>query len=208
MRANTRHRQLASLGAVLASQGKSALEPGAVRSLWPATTTSGEPPPYDPRFSPRDYLGFLLYLTAEIEHGKATGQIVDEDPVVLALEQNSQRGIALDPVTFVREPFSFSNPNYFGTDHRTRIALFSTNFIVTPGLVVTAQAVDAQQVVHQLPVEFVGHIKSFVPVIPQAPVLTQIIVRLPETIGTPGDLQVRIITRGKSSNAVLIGVKP
>ncbi len=157
---------------------------------------------------------FFVNLTgvtnATIEHGRATGQILDEDPVVLAFEQNSQRGIALDAVTFVREPFSFTNPNYFGTDQnqRTRIALFSTNFIVIPGLAVTAQAVDAQQVVHQLPVEFVGQVKSFVPVIPQAPVLTQIIVRLPETIGMPGDLQVRIITRGKSSNAVLIGVKP
>ena len=154
------------------------------------------------------FVNLTSFTNATLNHGRATGTILDDDPVVLALEQNSQRGIAHDAVTFVREPFTFSNPNYFGTDQRTRIALFSTNFIVTPGLVVTAQAVDAQQVVHQLPVEFVGQVKSFVPVIPQAPVLTQIIVRLPETIGMPGDLQVRIITRGRSSNAVLIGVKP
>ena len=155
---------------------------------------------------------FFVNLTgvanATINHGKASGTIIDDDPPVLALEQNSQRGIALDAVTFVREPFTFSNPNYFGTDQRTRIAFFSTNLILTPGLVVTAQAVDAQQVVHQLPVEFVGNVKSFVPVIPQAPVLTQIIVQLPPTITTAGDLQVRIITRGRSSNAVLVGVKP
>ncbi len=145
---------------------------------------------------------------ATILNGQATGTILDDDPVVLALQQNSQRGIALDAVTFTREPFTFSNPNYLGTDKQTRIALFSTNFILTPGLVVTAQATDAQQVVHQLPVEFVGSVKSFVPVIPQAPVLTQIIVRLPPAITMPGDWQVRIITRGRSSNAVLIGVTP
>jgi hypothetical protein len=155
---------------------------------------------------------FFVNLTgvanATIEHGKASGIIIDDDPPVLALEQNSQRGIALDAVTFVREPFTFSNPNYFGTDQRTRIAFFSTNLILTPGLLVTAQAVDAQQVVHQLPVEFVGNVPGFVPVMPQAPVLTQIIVQLPPTITTAGDLQVRIITRGRSSNAVLVGVKP
>jgi hypothetical protein len=143
-----------------------------------------------------------------VANGQATGTILDDDAPVLSTQQNSQRAIALDAVTLMREPFAFTNPNYFGADHRTRIAFFSTNFILTAGLVVTAEATDAQQVVHQLPVEFVGTVKSFMPVVPEAPVLTQIVVRLPESITSAGDLQVRITARGRASNAVLIGVKP
>jgi hypothetical protein len=45
-------------------------------------------------------------------------------------------------------------------------------------------------------------------VVPEAPVLTQIIVRLPESITSAGDLQVRFTAPGRTSNPVLIGVKP
>ena len=143
-----------------------------------------------------------------IADGQATGTILDDDAPVLATEQNSQRAIALDAVTFVRDPFTLNNLNYFGTDKRTRIAFFTTNLILTAGLVVTAEATDAQQVVHQLPVEFVGNMKSFVPVVPEAPAMTQITVRIPDSITNAGDLAVRITARGRTSNAVLIGVKP
>lgn len=122
-------------------------------------------------------------------------------------EQNSQRAIALDAVTFVRDPFNLNNLNYFGSDKRTRTA-FTTNLILTAGLVVTAEATDAQQMVHQLPVEFVGSVETFVPVVPEAPTMMQIIVRIPESITNAGDLSVRITARGRTSNAVLIGVKP
>lgn len=86
--------------------------------------------------------------------------------------------------------------------------MFSLNLILTPGLVVTAQGIDDQQVTHELPVEFVGNVPSFIPVIPTEPALTQIVLRLPEGITTAGDLRVRIIARGRSSNQVLIAVKP
>jgi len=86
--------------------------------------------------------------------------------------------------------------------------IFTTNAILTPGLVVTAEAVDTQQMVHPLPVEFVGNVPGFVAVVPEAPFLTQIVVKLPDGIVSGGDLQVRIIVRGRFSNQVLIGVRP
>ncbi|HKR14088.1 MAG TPA: Calx-beta domain-containing protein [Pyrinomonadaceae bacterium] len=143
-----------------------------------------------------------------INDGQATGTILDDDAPVLATVQNSQRAIALDSVTFIRDPFPLTNQNYFGADKRARIAIFTTNLVLTPGLQVTVQGVDAQQAVHQLPVEFIGNVPGFVGVGQNPPILTQIIVRLPDTITNAGDLQVSVTARGRTSNAVLLGVTP
>jgi hypothetical protein len=56
--------------------------------------------------------------------------------------------------------------------------VFTLNLILTLGVVVTAQGVDDQQATHQLPVEFVGNVPSFIPVIPQEPALTQIVLKV------------------------------
>jgi Calx-beta domain len=140
-------------------------------------------------------------VNVTIADGQGVCTIVDDDAALLATELNSQRAIALDSVTFVRDPFAVTNPNYFGADHRTRVILFSTNLIVTPGLVVTAQAVDSQQTTYQLPVEFVGSLPTFLG-------FAQIVVKLPDGISVAGDLQVSINARGRTSNKVLVGVVP
>jgi hypothetical protein len=147
-------------------------------------------------------------VNATLDDNQATGTILDDDAIVLAVDRNTQRAIALDAVWFVGEPFGVNNPNYPGADKQTRVALFTTNLILTPDLVVTAQAVDDQQVVFQLPVEFVGSVPSFIPIVPNAPVLTQIIVKLPDGITTPRDLQVSVTARGRTSNKALIAVTP
>lgn len=141
-----------------------------------------------------------------IADAQAVATIVDDDSPIL--QTASGRATALDAVIFVREPFAVTNPLYVGTDKRGRVMVFSLNLILTPGLVVTAQGIDDQQVTHELPVEFVGNVPSFIPVIPTEPALTQIVLRLPQGITTAGDLRVRIIARGRSSNQVLIAVKP
>jgi uncharacterized protein (TIGR03437 family) len=81
------------------------------------------------------------------------------------------------------------------------VVLFPTNLSLSPGLVVTAHAVDAQQMNYVLPVEFVGTMPSFLG-------LSQVVVKLPDGIVNAGDLQVTITARGKTSNAVLVGVIP
>lgn len=145
---------------------------------------------------------------ATLNDAQAVGTIIDNDAPVLASQTPSQRAVALDALTFVTEPFPLNNPGYFGTDKRTRVMVFTLNLELTPGLVVTAQAVDSQQVVYQLPVEFVGNVPGFTPVIPEEPSLTQIILKLPDGIVNAGDLQVSIITRGKTSNKVPVAVTP
>ena len=150
-------------------------------------------------------VSFNVNLTAPtnatIGDGHGFGTIVDDDAPVLATEQNSQRAIALDTVTFVRDPFVLTNDQYSGTDKRTRVSLFATNLKLTEGLSITAQAVDSQQVTHQLEVEFVGGLPTFMG-------FTQIAVKLPDGITVAGDLQVTVTVRGKTSNGVLVGVRP
>ena len=138
----------------------------------------------------------------------ATGTIINDDAALLAVAAPSQRAIALDAVLLTTEPFALTNPNYVGTDKRTRISVFSLNLILTPGIVITAQAVDSQQVVHQLAVEYVGNVPGFIKVLPQEPTLTQIVLRLPDGITSAGDLQVRITARARNSNTVLLATKP
>jgi len=144
---------------------------------------------------------------AIITDGQGVGTIIDDDAPLLATEAPSQRAIALDAL-MLREPFLLNNPSYLGTDKRARISLFTLNLILTPGLVVTAEAVDSQQVVHQLPVESVQNVPNFLAMVPEEPFLTQIVLKLPEGIVSAGDLQVSLKARNKTSNQVLISVKP
>ena len=152
-----------------------------------------------------DTVSFNVNLTsptnATISDNQGVGTIVDDDAPVLATEENSQRAIALDTVIFVRDPFVITNDQYFGVDKRTRVSLFATNIVLTNGLVITAQAVDSQQVTHQLQIEFAGALPTFLG-------FTQIVVKLPDGIATAGDLRVTITVRGKTSNVALAGVKP
>jgi glucose/arabinose dehydrogenase len=140
-------------------------------------------------------------VNATISDSQGVGTIVDDDAPVLATELNSQRAIALDTVTFVRDPFVITNEQYSGADQRTRVSLFATNLKLSQGLSITAQAVDSQQVTHQLQVEFVGGLPTFVG-------FTQIVVKLPDGITTAGDLRVTVTVRGKTSNVVLVSVRP
>lgn len=136
---------------------------------------------------------------ATISDNQGVGTINDDDAPALATEQNSQRAIALDVVTMLREPFAITNPFYFGTDHRTRIMVVATNLTGTPAI--TARAVDSMLTNYDLPVEFVG-------ALPGVPEFTQIVVKLPDGILVAGDLQVTITVNGKTSNVVLVAVKP
>ena len=138
---------------------------------------------------------------ATIADNQALGTIVDDDAPILATEQSSQRAIALDAVTFARDPFLITNPFYLGTSQRTRVLLFATNLKLTPGLVVTAQAVDSQMMSHTLDVESVSGLPIFTG-------FAQVVVKLPDGISTAGDLQVTITVHGKTSNVVLVGVTP
>ena len=124
-------------------------------------------------------------------------------PPILLTDVNTNRSIALDSVTFTRDPFALTTLLNFSSDQRTRIILFATGLELMPGesiSVVTAQAEDSAHRIYPLTVEYVGKVPTF-------DWLTQLNVRLPDGIAGAGDVLVSISVRGAVSNKVIIGVR-
>ena len=122
--------------------------------------------------------------------------------LILLTEPNSERAIALDSVTLVRDPFLISSPYNLSNDERTRIMIFSSNLSLLPGdsaTDVTVQAEDAQHQRYELALEFAGKTGQF-------DWLKQIIVRLPDQVGAR-TLWIRISYRGAVSNPAMISLR-
>jgi hypothetical protein len=120
----------------------------------------------------------------------------DDQPPVLLLEENSVRASALELTSWMRDPFPLLRSFNFGPDQRTRISLFALNLALVTGedaTAITVKAEDMSGFVHTLPVEFVG-------VVPAEPTLSQIIVRLPDSVGTSNELKLSVSLRGQTSN--------
>jgi len=120
---------------------------------------------------------------------------------ILLTELNSTRAIALDSVTFLRDPFPLFTRFNFSPDHRTRAVLFAVNVDLVPGQdpsLITLQLEDSQQRIFNLEVEYVGKA-------PNASWLSQIIIRLPDAAA--GDAWVTMKLRGVASNKALISIK-
>jgi hypothetical protein len=99
-----------------------------------------------------------------------------------------------------RDPFPLNTLFNFSSDHRTRIILLASDAELLLGensSVLTAQAEDSLLVVYPLTVEFLGKVPGF-------DSLTQIVVKLPETVAGNGDLLVSITLRGATSNKVRV----
>lgn len=121
---------------------------------------------------------------------------------VLVSQTTSTRAIAFESVTRQREPFSPIQEVSFSADRRTRIMLFAMNFELQAGdppSAVTAEAQDASQRIYSLAVEHVGPV-------PGQSWAKSIVLRLDEQMGDIGDVLVRIIYRGASSNRVRVGI--
>lgn len=123
----------------------------------------------------------------------------------LLTEPNSTRAIALDSVTFVRDPLPVVALNNFmqGRDPRNRVALFGTNVDLSSGetaSAVTATARDSRSRNYSLKVEYVGKV-------PKLDWLTQVVVRLPDELANAGDVWISINFHGQTSNEVLFNVK-
>lgn len=129
---------------------------------------------------------------------------VEIPPPNLLTEERTGRAIALNSVTWLREPFPLTTPYNFSSDARTRVVLFATDVNLMPAeniSVVTAQAEDSQNKIYPLAVEFVGKVPGF-------EWLTQVIIKLPDELGNVGEVRVRINVRGISSNQVPLSIKP
>lgn len=122
----------------------------------------------------------------------------------LITEGGTSRAVALDSVTFARDPFPVMTDHNFSPDKRTRVVLFATRLEVAPGekaSVVTAQAEDAQRRVYPLAVEHVG-------AVPNLHWITQVVVKLPAELEAAGDVWVSLTLRGAMSNKAVIQIKP
>ncbi len=139
---------------------------------------------------------------ATLADSQATGTINDDDVPVLLTEDNSESAIAVDALTWLRDPFPLTRSYNFGNDLRTRVSLSARNVHLLPeedaGAVI-ASAEDEFGNVVPLTVEYVG-------VVPNFNWLSQVIIRLPDSVGAAQTLGIRITLRGSTSNKVLIRI--
>lgn len=121
--------------------------------------------------------------------------------LALLTEANTQRAVAVNTVTLVRDPFPVTSPHNLSADERTRITIFARNAEFQSGDSFTAQAEDAQGRLYLLTIEYVGKV-------PNQNWLTQIVILLPAELRDAGDVSLSITLRGTSSNKATITIKP
>lgn len=123
-------------------------------------------------------------------------------PVLMTLG-NTDRAIAVHATHFTVEPFAVQTGFNLGSDLRTRIMLFATNFELlsgeTPSSVIV-RATDARGIIHTLAVEQVIRVPNF-------EWISAITVRLPGDQSISGDLLVTIGIRGVVSNIGRVGIR-
>src|ERR1051325_9209645 len=132
----------------------------------------------------------------------STISIFDNDKPLILSEETSGRAAALESVWMMREPFPLGNFLNLSSDQHTRITLFATGIELTPGegpSDLTVQAQDSQNRVYPLIVEDVRKDPNF-------DWLSQIVVRLPDSIESDGDFQISITFRGTVGNKALISM--
>ena len=129
--------------------------------------------------------------------------LINDGSPVLLMEEGTERAVALESVTQVRDPFTIVNPIKFGTDQRTRISLFVWGLQLHPGeplSAITVRGEDTNGTAHALTVESVGD---------QAGVtgVKQLVVKLPDqVVGT--DLWITVSLHSLTSNRALVKIKP
>jgi len=124
-------------------------------------------------------------------------------PPVVITQPNTTRAVAIHSTLFNREPFKVVTPVNLGSDHRTRIMLFTTNLQLLSGetaSAITVRAVDSRGYSYTLPVEQVLKFSNM-------SWLTTLIVRLPDDPTISGDLLINVNFRGAVSNNAWIAIK-
>lgn len=141
--------------------------------------------------------------TMLVDYVRVYQRATPSNSTLLLTEDNSNRALALDSITWVRDPFSLTGPYNFSQDQRTRVMLLAANIELMPGdttAIVTSQARDSQGSIYPLSVEYIGKVAQF-------EWITQVIVKLPDGLTVPLDLSISINVRGSESNKALIGVR-
>jgi hypothetical protein len=153
---------------------------------------------------PRPALSFRAIVRAFFFAGIlicAAGQQAKGAPELIS-QVNSTRAVALESVTWMREPFSPTQAIPFGTNSRTRVMLFARNVDLLAGegaSAVTAAGEDATRTRYPLVVEYVGKVPGY-------DWLSMVVVRLHDNWGAVGDVLIGISLRGAASNRVRVGL--
>ena len=122
---------------------------------------------------------------------------------VLMNDDMTDIAAALESSIFMRDPFPLINLHNLSVDQRTRIMLFGSNLDLLPNetsTAITAKAEDAQMNVFPLTVEFVGRPAGMEP-------LSEVIVKLPDTLPSGQSVFVSVTLRGQTSNKVKVRIK-
>lgn len=124
-------------------------------------------------------------------------------PPVLLTEENSLRALALDSITRMRDPFPVFTPHNFSTGGRSRIMLFAVNAELLQGETASAITVTAESSsqTYNLPVESTAKVPGY-------DWLRQIVVTLPDGMGSAGEVSVSIKLHNVVSNKVRVRVTP
>ena len=132
----------------------------------------------------------------------STISILDDDKPLIALDETTSRAVALDSVLLKRDPFPLANIHNFSLDQRTRITVFVTGIELssteTPSSVMV-QLEDNQNHIYPLVVEDLRKV-------PNLDWLSQIVVKLPDSIATEGDFRISITFRGTTGNKPVIRI--
>jgi hypothetical protein len=161
--------------------------------------------------------GVIEITTNDLGHNGAGGPLTDIDTIQVTVIDNlapllltadgSDRAIALDSVTLLRDPFALLADHNFSSDHRTRITLFALHAQLKPGetsSAITADA-DVSGTIIPLTVESVRTIPGF-------DWLTQVVVKFPDQFSTGGggevDARISIHLRGATSNQAVVTIVP
>jgi hypothetical protein len=140
----------------------------------------------------------LVVVELTVSITTATPAPGDADAPLLFTEENSIRGIALDSVTHLRDPFSSNMKIRFSDDPRTRVVLFLTNVKSTPEDALTVSAVAWLTSTHGFSSLTVEDVRP----VPDLDGVTQVVVRFPDT--DTRELAIRIDVNGKQSNTVVV----
>src|SRR5215208_3238120 len=126
----------------------------------------------------------------------------NEPPAPQILVTNTGRAVVLDSVTTTSEPFHLVAPHLLSTDGRTRITVFVVGVLLGPADLpfVMVQAEDAQQRVFDLPCEATARVKNL-------SWMSQVTVRLPDTLAGAGDLNVSVRVRDVVSNKAPVRIE-
>jgi len=133
-----------------------------------------------------------IALSSSVAEGSpftSTITILDDDKPLIVTEESTGRAVAFDSVTMLGEPFPLTTIHNFSLDQRTRVVFFASGIDLMPGESVTVQIEDFLNRSYPLVVEDVRQVPNF-------DWLTQIVVKLPDSIEIQGDYRLSLTFRG------------